>query len=124
MPALALLLLLAAPSVRSQGKDFTPGDLAMLPEVCTVRLRGADATKKLWSQRVGASNFLHIHHYCFGLYYMKSQFALKKTERIGYLRSAAKEYYYVLHHWPANSPYRPAVEGRKKEIEMKLKFSN
>lgn len=124
MPALALLLLLAAPSVRSQGKDFTPGDLAMLPEVCTARLRGDDATKKIWSQRVGALNFLHIHHYCFGLYYTnKSQFALKKAERIGYLRSAAKEYDYVLYHWPANSPYRPEVEGRMKEIEMILKLS-
>lgn len=46
MPALALLLLLAAPSVQSQGKDFTPSDLAMLPEVCTVRLRGARSNQE------------------------------------------------------------------------------
>ena len=58
------------------------------------------------------------------LYYMnKSRFALKKDARIGYLRSADDQFDYVLLHWPANSPYRPEVENRKKEIEMKLKFS-
>jgi hypothetical protein len=120
-PTLALAMLLSSHDAWSQSKDMTVGDLAMLPEACTARLRGDEATKKMWGSRIGVNNFLHLHHYCFGMYFTnKAKFTLKSDEKAGYLQSARGEFEYVLRHWPTDSPYRPDAESRKKEVERML----
>jgi hypothetical protein len=47
----------------------TPAEMTMLPPECAARIGGDEATRQLWAQRLGPDNFLHLHHYCFGLNY-------------------------------------------------------
>lgn len=121
VPALALGMLLASPSASAQSKDMTDSDLAMLPEACTARIRGDEATQKLWRDRIGRYNFLHLHHFCFGMYFTnKANFSLDKNAKAEHLDRATREFDYVLRHWPADSPYRPEAERRKREAETAL----
>ena len=96
---------------------------ALLPPYCHARLKGDDQTKNLWSQRMGGDNFLHVHHYCFGLDNMNKAmvFGFDKKKRDGYLNTAINEFNYVLRAWPANFRLNLEAQNYKMQAEMLLK---
>lgn len=53
----------------SDAFNISEEDLAMLPPYCAAKItRATDkALQEYWGKRFGASNWVHMHHYCFGL---------------------------------------------------------
>lgn len=104
----------------------TSSELAMLPPACHARLSTgggeAEAQRAMWSARLGPNNFLHLHHYCFGLNFMnRAQFAINRNDRRGNLQAAIGEFDYVLTHWPADSPLRGDAQMRKDLAQTQLR---
>lgn len=48
--------------------NFSEEDYAVFPQFCRARLeRQPQELVDYWTQQLGKKNYLHIHHYCFGL---------------------------------------------------------
>jgi len=48
--------------------NFSEEDYAVFPQFCRARLeRQPQELVDFWTQQLGKANYLHIHHYCFGL---------------------------------------------------------
>ena len=114
-------------TAHSQSKDWTAADYAVLPEACRAKLRPdleKDAQlQKAWSDKIGNNNYLHIHHYCFGLWdQYKARMAIDKSEKAGILRDCVRQFDYVLRFWSADSILRPDAAAKKLECEMQLKL--
>lgn len=98
-------------------------ELQSLPIACQARLSGDAAIKKRWEQKIGTKNFLHLHHYCFGLNFTKrASTTFKKNDKQYYAKRAIVNFDYVLSNWSADSPLRPDAESGKREAELMLKL--
>lgn len=62
---------LFAPDVAQARNDsatsWSEEDFALYPAYCRAKLGEAKALEVLWSKQLGSKNYLHIHHFCFGL---------------------------------------------------------
>jgi tetratricopeptide (TPR) repeat protein len=74
-------------------------DIAVLPPYCRARmLNDKDPSFKEWNHRLGP-DFIHIHHYCFGLYKTnKGNMTLDKGEKEELYTSAIGEMEYLFAH--------------------------
>ncbi len=100
----------------------TSAELKLLPQACSARFGEDKAAKGFWEQKIGRDNFLHLHHYCFGLNFInRAKFAIDKKNKVYYLNLAVGNFDYVLRHWPANSPLRPEAEAGKREAQLMIK---
>ncbi len=73
-------------------------DFAQLPVFCRARLTNDKNLKNIWGKKLGP-NFIHVHHFCFGLHKMqKAQFIINKKERDHALQNAISEMVYVQEH--------------------------
>lgn len=119
----ALLVGIATNEVEAK-KELPPPrpnaqELALLPEACNARLNGSPEIRAAWEQRIGRDNFLHLHHYCFGLNYInRAKITFDKPLKRYFLQAAGNNFDYVLEHWPADSPLRPEAEAGKRQVEM------
>jgi tetratricopeptide (TPR) repeat protein len=98
--ATGLLLLLFCPLLlAAEGTPESPKDLKRLPPYCSARLHKTNqADYDRWGSIIGP-NFIHIHHYCFGLH--KRLLAHSKPDKASrdyWLRSAIQEMTYVEEH--------------------------
>jgi hypothetical protein len=101
---------------------LTDAELAVLPSYCHAKLRGDAETKKLWNQRMGMENFVHLHHFCHGLKFMnRAKFTFDKRQRNYNLQQAIGEFGYVLKRWPTNFPLTMEAQNHKMQAEMMLK---
>lgn len=101
----------------------TAAELKSLPAACVTRLTGDDAMKDRWVQKIGWNNFLHLHHYCFGLNFInRAKFTIDKKNKRYYLDQAVGNFAYVLKNWPADSPLRPEAEAGMREAQSLLKL--
>ena len=101
----ALVIALTTNRVYAQESRYLES-LPILPAYCRnarwfdERVPGANnrAEKERWGRLMGESNFIHVHHYCFGL--ADTHHALfklrKKQERDWYLEKSISEFDYVL----------------------------
>jgi len=81
----------------------TPIELRALPDYCQARFGTDEGARKAFSQRLGPSHYLHIHHHCIGLNLLnRSKVTFDKTMRNYYLKNAVGEFSYVLARWPAD----------------------
>ncbi len=105
-----LLALLLTPMPASALWPKTEADFAALPPYCKPRFqedRYPEQARK-WINILGKSTYLHIHHYCKGLFnLMKAQASIPPNETL--LRIALKQWDYVDQHWPHNSKLRPEM---------------
>ena len=83
---------------------LTSAELVLLPDYCSARMEGHNsAAYQSWSQRFGESNFLHIHHYCFGLNQLnRAKMEFEPHKQTSALNRAIREFDYVLKHFPVD----------------------
>jgi hypothetical protein len=100
-------------------QGITDTELLALPPYCYARLKGDEAEKRPWEQRMGQKQFVHLHHYCFGLNLMnRAAVELDQNARRRYLQRAAGEFNYVLKRWPPEFPLTSDAMNRKVQAEM------
>ncbi len=118
--SIALATIITAPS--SHSSQFTDAEIAMLPEYCQARWGGKDQIAyKNWSQRLGEDNFIHIHHYCAGLHFMRqaaTEFGPKKKKSI--LQQAIRNFDYVLSRWPREFELTPSAAIYRQQAQTML----
>jgi tetratricopeptide (TPR) repeat protein len=134
--AIALPTILAAANAvgqvqfdRTQG-HYDPRVVAMLPPYCKYteyyrqNVPSGDDPPQMerWKHLLGPNNFLHLHHYCWGLTH--TNWALysstSKQVRDRELRQSVIEFDYVLRNAPHDFALRPEILTRKGENELRL----
>ncbi|TCP05597.1 hypothetical protein [Rubrivivax gelatinosus] len=120
---IAALFALSAPGIASaQTQEFTAYDWATLPKYCDARLRGDEASKNLWSDRIGQEHFIHVHHFCFGLHYLnKAKFTFDKRKKNEAIEQAIKQFDYVIQRWQPSSTFRAdAIRYQQQARSMRM----
>jgi len=109
---------------------YDPKVIAMLPPYCKhTQLYnrsvpgGSDKTQiQHWESVMGAQNFLHMHHYCWGLTH--TNWALysssTKQERDRELRQSVDEFDYVLRNVAPDFALLPEILTRRGENQLRL----
>ena len=99
---------------------MTEKEIMMLPPYCQAKLRNKDT--QIWVDRMGLNNFVHMHHFCYGLNYMqRAQLAIDKSARREILTQAKREFQYVLDRWPPSFHLTGTARAYKARAEMMLK---
>lgn len=107
--------LVLSPLARSSNV-VTDAEIAVLPPYCQARLGKDEALKKIWSDRLGRDQFLHMHHFCFGLAFMsRARMEINKKDRRFTLQGAVRNFDYVLARWPATFPLTAQAQGLKSQ---------
>lgn len=87
-------------------------DMMVLPPFCKARLapdRDKDPGYQEWMKRMGP-NFIHIHHYCAGLFTMGlADKSFDKAEKVSHLNAALGELTYVVQHSTKPFKFLPRV---------------
>ncbi len=123
---IALAGILASPAALAQAKY----DTAMLPPYCKytqlyrdqVPGGGDPAQIARWGSVLGAGNFWHLHHYCFGLEHSNQALysSLTKQERDSELAQSVKEFRYVLERVAPDFVLVPEILTRRGENLLRL----
>lgn len=120
---IALAALYVIPSQAQPKLPYGPtsAELAMLPAGCQARLGSNAELRALWSKRIGADKFIHLHHYCIGLAYLsRARVTLEKNAKRGSLQTAIGEFNYVLRNWPADFALAIDAKDQKSIAETML----
>ena len=109
-------------------KPFAPtaAEVRMLPPYCAARLGapGAAASADSWKQRLGAENYLHVHHYCYALNFMnRSRVEANKNDRKYYLQQAVNNFDYVLKRWSPTYQLSGSAKTYKLQAESMLRMN-
>jgi len=117
----ALGAVLAANSSQAAPK-ITEAEVAMLPEYCAARFSGLKSMAyQTWSDRLGAENFGHIHHYCYGLNFMnRAMMEFDPKQKRNSLKRAIRNFDYVLRHWGPEFSLTPSAMIYRQQAEMSL----
>lgn len=126
---IALLAALASSSAAAQ-RQHDPKLFAMLPPYCkhTQVYRenvpgGSDAAQiERWTRILGAQNYLHLHHYCWGLENTSQAlyFSTTKQDREHQLAQSVKEFDYVIARVTPDFVLLPEILARRGENQLKL----
>ena len=124
--ALVLVLFFALPVQAQQRLPFKPSaaEVSVLPEYCQARLSGNADLQRSWAQTMGKENFMHLHHFCYGLNYMnrvKLIVGPNKHKR-HYLQTALAQFNYVIRNWPEEFPLTAEAKSHKNQIEIQMKL--
>ena len=111
-------------------RQFDPKQLAMLPPYCkyTQLYRqsvpgGSDPQQiERWSSLMGPENFIHLHHYCFGLEASNRAlyFSSTKPDRDRELGESVREFNYVLERVSPEFALLPEILTRRGENLLRL----
>lgn len=98
----------------SETRPISAAEIMALPEYCAARFGNDHALKERWNTQMGIQGFLHVHHYCSGLAYMRRASAVVDPQKRRYpLQQAINEFDYVLRNWaPSFYLYAPAQQQR------------
>lgn len=121
---LVSVLLLSNQALALKPFSPTPEEVRMLPPFCAARLGapGAAGAADLWKQRLGANNYIHIHHYCYALNFMnRARFETNKADRKHYLNEAIGNFDYVLKRWSPNYQLSKSARTYKLQAESMLR---
>jgi tetratricopeptide (TPR) repeat protein len=126
---IALLAMLHGASAVAQ-RQYDPKQLAMLPPYCKYtqlyrdNVPGGNDPHQIerWGSILGAANFHHLHHYCFGLENTNRAlyFTSTKQERNFELSQSVREFDYVLERVPPDFPLLPEILTRRGENLLRL----
>lgn len=119
-PLAVLLALLSAPV--PSFAQLTNADLVLLPDYCRARMEGQNSTSyQTYARQFGETNFLHIHHYCYGLNALnRAKMEFEPHKQKATLNRAIREFNYVLKRWPKNFSLTPTAMMYKAHAETKL----
>ncbi|CAG9932779.1 tetratricopeptide repeat protein [Candidatus Nitrotoga arctica] len=97
----------------------TAAELSVLPLFCQTKLSATSsaADHALYSGKIGP-DWLHIHHYCFGLNFInryKRSFG-NKTDQAFYFQSAMSEFEYIFGHSSPTFWLRPEMHVQKGKL--------
>ena len=103
-----------ARSVNLDVAGITAEEMQTLPEYCRARYGNDQVLKARWDQQMGTKHFLHVHHYCSGLNFMRrAGMATDSQKRRIRLQTASNEFDYVLRNWPPDFYlYAPAKQQK------------
>ena len=76
-------------------------ELATLPPYCKVKANHTTgAENMMWSDKFGADNWIHMHHYCYGLNYLINRYYKERTkeDKSFMLSEAVNNFDYVIEH--------------------------
>ena len=96
-------------------------DFTMLPPYCKARILSGNKSPEYnrWLQRLGRDTFVHVHHYCAGLFTMGV--ANRDYEKRGYLLNRALgEFAYMEQHAPKQSQLMPEIFMKKGKVMLLL----
>lgn len=109
----ALMLSTASGSAFARSNEttsFTERDFALYPQFCRARIaREPQALVDYWTQQLGPKNFIHIHHFCFGLKAMNLAYASlgDKGRREFMANAVVGNFNYILEHTERTFFMRP-----------------
>jgi len=122
----ALAAIPASPAALAQAKY----DTSMLPPYCKYtqlyrdQVRGGGDAEQIarWNSILGAGNFWHLHHYCFGLEHSNQALYSSRTkqERDSQLAQSVTEFRYVLERVAPDFALVPEILTRKGENLLRL----
>lgn len=107
------VLIIAVGGVHARDNSFTnwsDNDFATYPPFCRARIaREPKELEMLWSQRLGPKNFLHMHHFCFGLKALNIAYASfnDKNKRMTMANGVVGNFNYILEHTERSFFMRP-----------------
>lgn len=119
----ALILFSIAPAHSQWNPGGTESEQALLPRFCVVKLRddNASAEARTFIRQFGFDNWLHLHHYCYGLNAVnRSLKAGNLRDRDAQLRLAVAEYGYVLRNARPDFWMRPQLNVELGRILARL----
>jgi len=90
--------------------EWSDQDYALYPPFCRVKLtNGPPAEIDRWIKQMGRDNFMHIHHYCFGLKAMSLAYASYSDKKVRsyYARSVVTNMKYILQNTKPDFYMRP-----------------
>lgn len=111
--ALMVALALAPASVEARSNETTnwsDEDYMLYPPFCRARLlREPKELEVFWSQRLGPKNFMHMHHFCFGLKALNLAYGSfqDKQRRANLAYSVVGNFNYILEHTERTFFMRP-----------------
>jgi hypothetical protein len=127
--SIAVLAFLITTNAHAQWQ-YDPRSVSMLPPYCkyTQIYRGTvpggnnPAEIQRWSTVMGSHNFIHMHHYCFGLEHTNGAlyFARTKPDRDGNLVYAIREFDYVIRNVASDFAVLPEILTKKGENLIRL----
>lgn len=95
-------------------RPISQAEIMALPEYCAARFGNDHALKARWNAQMGEQGFLHVHHYCSGLAYLRRASTVVDMKKQRYpLQQAVNEFNYVLRHWPQDFYLRPMAQQQK-----------
>jgi tetratricopeptide (TPR) repeat protein len=125
---IALLAIVNGSGAMAQTRD--PKLLALLPPYCKYTTYynqevpgGNDVTQiERWRGVMGPQNFVHLHHYCFGLENTNRAlyFSSSKQDRDRELRASLNEFDYVINRVAADFALLPEILTRRGENLLRL----
>ena len=108
---------------QQQGSRFTAAEIAGLPQYCQDKLN-PDGDKERWVGVFGRENWLHHHHFCYGLiFFARATSELNSKRRRENAQYGIGEFNYVLGRWPANFPLHQQAQMYKQQLEMMAKWN-
>lgn len=114
------LIILIGPAVQpATAASFAPtaGEIAVLPPFCKAKLSADSSDDKSYSGSFG-SDWLHIHHYCFGLNFSNRYFKNfgNRAAQADTLKQAVNNYNYVLDHATPGFGMRAEIGTQKARL--------
>lgn len=105
----------------NETRPISAAEIAALPEYCGARFGNDPGLKERWNAQMGMQGFLHVHHYCSGLAYMRRASIAVDPKRKRYpLQQAINEFDYVLRHWPQDFYLRTHAQQQKSMAQTML----
>jgi len=109
---IAMLALLPniATARTNESTNWTEEDYALYPPYCRARLlREPKELEAYWSKKLGPKNFLHMHHFCFGLKALNLAYgSLRDKQRLtGQAYTVVRNFNYILEQTQRDFPLRP-----------------
>jgi tetratricopeptide (TPR) repeat protein len=95
---------------RNETTNWTDQDFALYPPFCRARIeREPKELVDFWTQRLGPKNYLHIHHFCFGLKALNLAYAnLNNKQQREFMASAViGNFNYIIEHTERTFYMRP-----------------
>lgn len=101
----------------------TDAEMAVLPQYCYARMRDDPNAKRLWEQRMGRDQFVHVHHHCMALNFMSRASAeFDPKRRKVHLQRAVSNFNYVLKRWPESFPLTAEARNYRIQAESQLQL--
>ena len=102
----------------------TEAEVATLPDFCRAKTGNVSQAERIAAERsLGANNWLHIHHYCYAVNFVKNRLNSARTpnERRGMFNNIIQDYEYVLKNAERTFWMRPQIHLEMGRVYEKMR---